>query len=100
MKGQVYAIKRPLRFRGHFFTPLPPHCRKYLTFHIPEKVPFLPKPENGSHGQGWTSRDVSIAIEDPYETHLNTCRNVKPDRFECIRKQLQLASSALKVLWC
>eukprot|EP00667_Euglena_gracilis_P000276 EG_transcript_276 len=49
--------------------------------------------------KGWTSRDVSIAIEDPYETHLNTCRNVKPDRFECIRKQLQLASSALKNGW-
>eukprot|EP00668_Euglena_longa_P007967 GGOE01009587.1.p1 GENE.GGOE01009587.1~~GGOE01009587.1.p1 ORF type:complete len:818 (+),score=194.66 GGOE01009587.1:363-2456(+) len=49
--------------------------------------------------KGWTSRDVPIAIEDPYETHLNTCRNVKLDRFEFIRKQLQLACAALKNGW-
>uniref|UniRef100_A0A7S4C846 RNA uridylyltransferase n=1 Tax=Eutreptiella gymnastica TaxID=73025 RepID=A0A7S4C846_9EUGL len=47
----------------------------------------------------WTSPDQPMAVEDPYETHLNTCRNVKPDRFDVVLRQLKLANEALKDGW-
>ena len=51
--------------------------------------------------QGWNM--FPLAVEDPLEPHLNTCRNVSVERWDAIRTRFAAAAAgapaALRAVW-